>query len=884
VSQNTKISNLTELTDPSSTDFIPIVDTVNKETKKISYNSLTSGFYSESSDILPDSDITYDIGSPDKRFRDLYLSENSIFLGDSTISFSGGPSGGLFVSGSGGNDRLINDKETGQFLSNGGSGNFTEAFIQSSLDIGRYIFLGDELNESKIQMKGMGPVKYEFTAGANGFKFTDEDYDIDLINIPHPFINSDGSRNVITLDSTRVQGNFLATGGMYHSDSITGPQYGFGGGSDLHLKTSGVSRLAVTKESGNVGIGTTSPDARLHVDGHFKLNISSANRTPGKSVALIKSDNGTAANLRVEGPIAATHDLFKNSGADNGFADNSNHFHTVQKINRITQQVGAGKPNERVQEQYYAIANNNLKNNKAAFWNWHRVSRSVASASVSLTNLVGWNVSAIQDTDNRSSNSEASFPAGGAEAAVLTFDSESNRSAVLSNGDLLQVTISIDFEGAIVAATLYAEVTAVDAEQATVVLYGGNYKSIGQVPDGNDQIALTSGFTINKIDVNQYMGLSDGTVTVLTDNTRATETDTFSLSFSSAHSLELNDVITVITDGDSSHGFKDAEVAFVKEVTSTTEAKFVYGRVFDPAPASARNNVTGSSFVGILRGTLDGLHRFTAGDQLMHFNADNQGRYKSYQIGPGSEVGADCIAIGKNVYNKDASTIKIGYDNNMLNIDSAGIDVAGTINATGTITADGDVKLSDFTSTSRSTDVSALDPIQNNQPASDDTVANLSVDSSGNVVRGSQEATWTFSRDQLNALTTAKVNLLSSPGAGKCIVVEESNWLIEVDLTKAAQSTPVSLTCEIVNGQTQYKVATQITAANLTLIAGHIKTANTDAFGMYSRDVPELDRISKFNEPMTIRAKNSSGVVNFPDNFVSVKLKVKYRVFDKDTF
>ena len=88
----------------------------------------------------------------------------------------------------------------------------------------------------------------------------------------------------------------------------------------------------------------------------------------------------------------------------------------------------------------------------------------------------------------------------------------------------------------------------------------------------------------------------------------------------------------------------------------------------------------------MLKGTLDGLHRFTAGDQLMHFNADNQGRYKSYQIGPGSEVGADCIAIGKNVYNKDASTIKIGYDNNMLNIDSAGIDVAGTINTTGNIT------------------------------------------------------------------------------------------------------------------------------------------------------------------------------------------------------
>ena len=424
----------------------------------------------------------------------------------------------------------------------------------------------------------------------------------------------------------------------------------------------------------------------LTLDGHFKLNISSANRTPGTSVALIKSDNGTAANLRVEGPIAATHDLFKNSGVDNGFADNSNHFHTVQKINRITQQVGAGKPNERVQEQYYAIASNNLKNDKAAFWNWHKVSRTISNSSVSLTNLVGWNFSAIQDSDNRSSSSEALFPAGGAEATVLTFDSESNRSAVLSNGDLLQVTISIDFEGAIVAATLYAEVSAVNAEQATVVLYGGNYKSIGQVAKGSDQIALTSGFTISKIDTSQYIPLSVGTgIDVLSDSARTTSTDTFSITFASAHGLELNDVVTILTDGDVSHGFKDAEVAFVKEVTSTTVAKFVYGRVFEPAGNLALSNVNSSSVVGVLKGTLDGLHRFTAGDQLMHFNADSEGRYKSYQIGPGSEVGADCIAIGKNVYNKDASTIKIGYDNAMLDVRSDGVAVNGNIAVSGTV-------------------------------------------------------------------------------------------------------------------------------------------------------------------------------------------------------
>jgi len=177
-----------------------------------------------------------------------------------------------------------------------------------------------------------------------------------------------------------------------------------------------------------------------------------------------------------------------------------------------------------------------------------------------------------------------------------------------------------------------------------------------------------------------------------------------------------------------------------------------------------------------------------------------------------------------------------------------------------------------------------LTPIQNFQPATDDTLANLCVDASGNVVRGSQEATFAFNRTQLNGLTGQKITLLSAPGPGKCIVVEDSHWLIEIDPSKDSAAALVDLTCEIINGQTPYKVATQITAANLSNIAGYTKVANDGNFGMYSMDVPQLDRISQFNEPMTIRAKNSDGVTNFPDNFASVKLKIKYRVFDSTTF
>jgi hypothetical protein len=201
-----------------------------------------------------------------------------------------------------------------------------------------------------------------------------------------------------------------------------------------------------------------------------------------------------------------------------------------------------------------------------------------------------------------------------------------------------------------------------------------------------------------------------------------------------------------------------------------------------------------------------------------------------------------------------------------------------------TLDVNGDLKFRDFTSTSRSSGASALNPVQNYQPATDDTLANLCVDSSGNVVRGSQEATWTFDNTQLNALTATRINLLSSPGADKCVVVEETNWLVQVDLTEAYQATNVKLICEML-GVNENSVATQITAANMNQIAQILKTANTNSFGLYHRDVPDLARIYRFDVPMTIRATNGAGATNvFPDNFVSVKLKIKYRVFDKDTF
>ena len=55
-----------------------------------SNNTLSIGNLIATGDLLPSANITYDLGSPTKRWKDLYLSNNSIILGESTISVDGG--------------------------------------------------------------------------------------------------------------------------------------------------------------------------------------------------------------------------------------------------------------------------------------------------------------------------------------------------------------------------------------------------------------------------------------------------------------------------------------------------------------------------------------------------------------------------------------------------------------------------------------------------------------------------------------------------------------------------------------------------------------------------------------------------------------------------
>lgn len=417
--------------------------------------------------------------------------------------------------------------------------------------------------------------------------------------------------------------------------------------------------------------------------------------TPEKGLGLqlfSSGSNNSAVSLQVQGPTTVGHDLFQRSGFTNGFGDGSNHFHSLIDINRIEQEPDGDVQNiERVQERYYAIPVNNLPNSKAAFWAWHRVARKINSTTVD-TSSATLDVSLLQDSTNRSATDQNFFafnttPLNKSEELTIALNGHT-----LSTGNSVRMTFSQAFVGPIVAAALFGKVTSTTTNTFNVELYGGNYKTTSEVADGNSQTALTfDEVVLETIGTNTIVQSGNETNLQLYSKTNFTpnrlKDETLKATWSVAHGLVKNEPCTLITDGRGD--LVISQSAYVLDPNPDGDGLsviLVYGKrikQFDLSSFTA----FGSSNWTLHKGSIDGIHDDTLGDNLFNFNANNKGEYTAYQIGPGSQTDADCIAIGKNVYNKDASTIKIGYDNAMLDVRSNGIVVDGGITIDGNIAA-----------------------------------------------------------------------------------------------------------------------------------------------------------------------------------------------------
>jgi hypothetical protein len=430
----------------------------------------------------------------------------------------------------------------------------------------------------------------------------------------------------------------------------------------------------------------------LTVTGNSTLNKTLNIFPPqGRAItARATNSNNAAIQVVFEGPTTVGHDLFQQAGFTNGFADGSNHFHAITDINRIEQAPeGDVKNLERVQERYYAVTSNVLPNDNAAFWAWHRVARSISVSNVD-TSSATLDVSALQNSSNRQSDFQFPFrsntsPVGKSEDLVITLNSHS-----FSVGESVRMIFSQSFQGPIVAASLFGKVTAITTNTFNVELYGGNYKTTSEVALGTSQTSLDFEFVTlqtigtdtivqNGNEVNlQHYSKTNFTPNRLRDNT-------LKASWSSAHGLKKNETLMILTDGRDDLEIKQGGYVIDPDPDNDgLSAIIVYGRRIDTIDLSSFT-AFGTSNWSIHKGSMDGIHDDTLGDNLWNFNANNVGEYKQYQIGPGCETDADCISIGRNVYNNESGTIKIGYENEMLNIGTGGIDVTGTITSTSNV-------------------------------------------------------------------------------------------------------------------------------------------------------------------------------------------------------
>jgi len=248
-----------------------------------------------SESILPEN-TGASLGTPSGRFKDLHLSENSIFLGDSKISFSGGASGGLTITGSG----LLTTGGQPKVIKLIGEDDEGRIDIENSLNIGRNIFLGGDPYgyEGQLNIRGPGPMSYSLITHADGFKIRDNDSAGDFFNIKSPFTPDD---TIQLKKPTSVQGGFFTDSGVHHSSDVN-TAFLFPDRNTTSIVTSGVERLRVNK-SGKLGIGSgfrfqaVQPSRLVHIkthttddDGQHPLRVEGAS----SSIIELKAGDNTS--------------------------------------------------------------------------------------------------------------------------------------------------------------------------------------------------------------------------------------------------------------------------------------------------------------------------------------------------------------------------------------------------------------------------------------------------------------------------------------------------------------------------------------------------------------------------------------------------------------
>ena len=219
------------------------------------------------------------------------------------------------------------------------------------------------------------------------------------------------------------------------------------------------------------------------------------------------------------------------------------------------------------------------------------------------------------------------------------------------------------------------------------------------------------------------------------------------------------------------------------------------------------------------------------------------------------------------IYSDGSEVLKAGPD----------IELSETLKLSKGIT--NSLELKSYTATAVST-TGPIDPIQNNYAPTQDTLASLCVDTSGNVVRGEQEATFTFTTAQLNG--TLGQTLISAPGAGKAVVVTYTDYMMTYTTTG---STTNDLEIRQANLASPSASVSRLPSLRFNEIVNNSQSGAAPYYGFYTRDIPTgagaQGRTYSVNSPTTIGKVNAG---TWPAGLTSISIKIRYRVFDVATF
>jgi hypothetical protein len=242
-------------------------------------NARVSAYLSNiSGNLIPDSDNVYDLGSASNRWRDLYLTGNSLYLGNITIKDSG--SGIRFLSSSTGTSLPI-EANTSSLVESSNNLFFTNARARAALTVtgnGTYNNTTGVITVTGLNIAGSnGQIQYNsagnLAASANlvwdnangrlgiGNVSIPVSYPLTIIgNNPRATVKGTGAGLNVGYRLEATDSGSTSRSAGYYFVPVTGSNQSY-----LGLSADDSSYQLVARADGNVGVGTTNPSQRLEI-------------------------------------------------------------------------------------------------------------------------------------------------------------------------------------------------------------------------------------------------------------------------------------------------------------------------------------------------------------------------------------------------------------------------------------------------------------------------------------------------------------------------------------------------------------------------------------------------------------------------------------------